>query len=73
MRAAPILAILVLLTACGDDSRTAGGVSKAEADALDDAAAMIEAQRLPAQAIEPAGEPETPAGAASAAPDESGG
>ncbi len=50
MRFAPILILAVLLAACGDQARTAGGVSKSEADALDDAAAMTEEQRLPADA-----------------------
>lgn len=53
MRLIPILAVLTLLTACGDDTRTAGGVTKAEAEALDEAAEIIEQQRLPAEAIEP--------------------
>lgn len=33
------------LAACGDDARQAGGVSKSEAEALDDAAEMVEQQR----------------------------
>ena len=52
MRLAPILALL-LLTACssGDEGRTAGGVSQAEAAALDDAAELLDQQRLPADAV----------------------
>lgn len=57
MRRAPILAALVLpvvlLAACGDDNRTAGGVTEAEADALDEAAGIVEQQRLPAEALQP--------------------
>lgn len=53
MRRPTILAALVLLAACGDDTRTAGGVTKAEAEALDEAAEIIEQQRLPAEAVQP--------------------
>lgn len=53
MRRPSILAVLVLLAACGDDTRTAGGVTKAEAEALDEAAEIIEQQRLPADAVQP--------------------
>ena len=61
MRLAPILALL-LLSACssGDEGRTAGGVSQAEAAALDDAAEMLDGQRLPADAA-PAMQPVAPA------------
>lgn len=57
MRLTPILTVL-LLTACssGDEGRTAGGVSQAEAAALDDAAQMLDQQRLPASAA-PAAQP----------------
>lgn len=52
-RIAPIF-VLCLLAACGGgDSRTAGGVTPDEARALDEAAEMIEARRLPAEALEP--------------------
>lgn len=45
---------LLALAACGgSDSREAGGVSPAEAEALDRAAEMLEAERLPAEAIPP--------------------
>ncbi len=50
MRKILLLAFALSLTGCGDDNRTAGGVSKSEADALDDAAEMVEQQRLPADA-----------------------
>ena len=65
MRLAPILALL-LLSACssGDEGRTAGGVSQAEAAALDDAAEMLDQQRLPADAV-PAVQPAAPAKPAS--------
>ena len=63
MRLAPILALL-LLTACssGDEGRTAGGVSQAEAAALDDAAELLDQQRLPADTV-PAAQPVAPASA----------
>jgi hypothetical protein len=50
MRTLPLVVIALALAACSDDTRTAGGVTKGEADALDDAAAMVEQQRLPADA-----------------------
>ncbi|MBN8501551.1 MAG: hypothetical protein J0M19_10425 [Sphingomonadales bacterium] len=65
----PILATVLLLAACGDDTREAGGVTRGEADALDDAAEMVEQQRLPADAVAvppaatDAGEAARPAGA----------
>jgi hypothetical protein len=54
MRALIPLAALVLLAACSDETRTAGGVTKAEAEALDEAAEIIEQQRMPAEAAAPA-------------------
>ena len=61
MRLVSILSLL-LLAACsgGDEGRTAGGVSQAEADALDDAAEMLDGQRLPTDAA-PATRPVAPA------------
>jgi hypothetical protein len=50
MRSLPALLIALSLAACSDETRTAGGVTKGEAEALDDAAAMVEEQRLPADA-----------------------
>ena len=49
MRAAPILIALLCLTACGkqDNAPGPGGVSVGEAKALDEAAEMLEGQRLP--------------------------
>ncbi len=44
------LFLALLLVACGDETRTAGGVSKGEAAALDDAAEMVEQQRPPVEA-----------------------
>ena len=69
MRLTPILALL-LLTACssGDEGRTAGGVSQAEADALDDAAQMVDGQRLPSQAA-PVAQPLAPASPATKSAD----
>jgi hypothetical protein len=54
MRNLPLLPALLALAACGGaDSREAGGVSPAEAEALDKAAEMLEAERLPPGAIPP--------------------
>jgi predicted small secreted protein len=61
MRYAPILILSLLLAACGNDTRTAGGVTKVEAGALDDAAAMVEEQRLPADAAAASQAPAEPA------------
>jgi len=49
----PVLAALLLLAACGqrDSDPGPGGVSVGEARALDEAAAMLEQQRLPPAAI----------------------
>jgi hypothetical protein len=54
---APLFALLVL-TACGkaDNEPGPGGVTMGEARALDEAAEMIEAQRLPPEAIPPVGQ-----------------
>lgn len=51
--AAMIMAML--LSACGGEKtdRTAGGVTPDEARALDEAAEMVEARRLPAEALRP--------------------
>jgi len=40
--------MLLALAACGDDNRTAGGVSEGEAEALDQAAEMLDQQNPPA-------------------------
>ena len=71
MRSVPLLAVLILLPACGDDNRTAGGVTKAEAEALDEAAGIIEQQRLPAEAVQPGEAP--PAEPSASNPPKSGG
>ena len=60
MRILPALIITLSLAACSDDTRTAGDVTKGEADALDDAAAMVEEQRLPAEAATAPQEPAQP-------------
>ena len=44
---------LALLAACGRDDATAGGVTPGEARALDEAAEMLEARRLPDEALAP--------------------
>lgn len=59
----PVLALVPALTACGpsDNDPGPGGVTVGEARALDEAAAMIDQRRTPAEALaaeEPA--PETP-------------
>lgn len=49
---APVLA--VLLSGCGNgDQSGPGGVTTAESKALDEAAEMIEQQRLPQEALRP--------------------
>lgn len=57
MRLAPLFAFLVL-AGCGkaDNEPGPGGVTMGEARALDEAAEMIEAQRLPPEAIPPVGQ-----------------
>ncbi|MDP3906396.1 hypothetical protein [Novosphingobium sp.] len=59
MRAIPILIALLCLSACGkqDNAPGPGGVSVGEAKALDEAAEMLEGQRLP---VAPAAAPSTP-------------
>lgn len=64
MRFAPILTVLLCLTACGkqDNAPGPGGVSVGEAKALDEAAEMLEGQRLsvpppPTQPAQPAPAP----------------
>lgn len=57
------LSLALALAACGDDNRQAGGVTKSEAEALDDAAEMVEQSRppldnpAPAASSEPAPQP----------------
>lgn len=58
MRTPLLLVVLLALAACGgSDTREAGGVSPAEAEALDQAAEMLETERLPAEAIPPPAQP----------------
>lgn len=69
MRKSCLLPALFVLAACGEaDNREAGGVSPAEAEALDQAAEMLEAERLPAEAIPPAPPPPPAAPASPAEP-----
>jgi hypothetical protein len=55
----PLSALLILAACGGSDSREAGGVSPAEAEALDRAAEMLEGERLPAEAVLPPPVPPT--------------
>jgi len=76
----PLLALLTLPACSGyeEDTEPVGAVTQSEAEALDDAAEMIEQRRLPEGVVPPAA-PETsteaPAGKMppGAAPQESGG
>jgi hypothetical protein len=47
------LSLALALAACGEDNRQAGGVTKGEAEALDDAAAMVEQTRPAAETPTP--------------------
>lgn len=51
----PVIAFALLASGCGSapSDRTAGGVTPDEARALDEAADMVEARRLPAEALRP--------------------
>jgi hypothetical protein len=62
------LAVAVLLAGCGpnDTDPGPGGVTVGEARALDEAAAMLDEQRLPAEALPPADD--APAGNETPAP-----
>lgn len=59
MRTAPFLLALICLSACGkqDNAPGPGGVSVGEAKALDEAAEMLEGQRVP---VAPAPSPSAP-------------
>jgi hypothetical protein len=64
----PLLSLLLsaslplTLTACGEGAAQApGGVSPGEAEALEEAAAMLDARRLPPEALPPEAEPPTTA------------
>ncbi len=59
-----VLAGPALLTACGsaDNDPGPGGVSVGEARALDEAAEMLDQQRLPAEALTEPGDSATPQG-----------
>jgi hypothetical protein len=62
MRRTAILLALAALTACGSEPGP-GGTTSGEAKALDDAAEMLEDQRLPDSALRPPAEQATAAGA----------
>jgi hypothetical protein len=54
LRGAAILVPAVLLASCGSSDQSGpGGVTTAESKALDDAAEMVEQQRLPHEALRP--------------------
>ncbi len=57
MRRMIALSLVLTLAACGDDNRTAGGVTKAEAEALDKAAARLDSARPPVPTEQPAPSP----------------
>ena len=61
-RLGPQLAAALLLAGCGpsDTDPGPGGVSVGEARALDEAAEMLDEQRLPAEALPPAAEESAP-------------
>lgn len=48
----------LVLAGCGQDERQAGGVTRAQADALDEAAARLEASRVPVVAETAGAEPQ---------------
>jgi len=62
-----VLAPLLALTACSSEDRRAGGTTASEARALEDAADMLDDQRLPAGSV-PSGAPASPAPSASPQP-----
>lgn len=53
MRCTAALPALLILAACGSDPQP-GGVTAGESKALNEAAAMLDAQRLPEGALKPA-------------------
>ena len=64
------LAAALLLSACGsDDDPGPGGVTVGEARALDEAAEMLDSQRVPEEVLREAARPSDPDGAASPAPE----
>jgi hypothetical protein len=71
MRKISVAICLIALASCGgaEDNRSAGGVSEAEAEALDRAAEMIDSRRLPDDALRPpAAEGGMPQGQVSGSP-----
>ena len=64
-----VIAGLGLLAACGgaDDGPGTGGVSVEEAEALDQAAQMLDSQRLPPEALDQPGTDLTPGSGADSA------
>jgi hypothetical protein len=72
VRRSAIIAAVLALAACekADNEPGPGGVTMGEARALDEAAAMIEARRPPADLLKPSpGHPDAVAPDATAAPD----
>ena len=70
LRAARAVALLAtgLLSACGTDGPATDGVTVGEARALDEAAEMLDEQRLPKDALPPTKAGETPAAQPSETP-----
>ena len=60
MRTSALLLALGALSACGSEPGS-GGATAGEAQALDDAAAMIEEKRLPDSALRPPAAPQATA------------
>jgi hypothetical protein len=55
---APVLAFSLVLAACGSERASApGGVSAGEAEALEDAASMLDERSLPPDALPPEADP----------------
>jgi hypothetical protein len=63
MRSILIFTALIALSACGSNAGSSGATA-GEARALDDAAAMIEAKRLPDSAVRPPAQQAADSGAA---------
>ena len=63
MRSAFVLLVPIALAACGSSDPGPGGATSGEAKALDDAAEMLEARKLPDSALRPPAEQPPASGA----------